>query len=62
MDVACCRVSSGGSRGVSGSKPPLRFQKPLEDLMEDALKLKFLEGRATPFFRSRGTSLPGHRG
>ena len=28
----------------------MRFQKPLEDLMEDALKLKLLEGSATPFF------------
>ena len=26
------------------------YRKPLEDLMEDALKLKFLEGSATPLF------------
>ena len=31
-------------------KPPLRFQKPPEDLMEDALKLKLLEGSAMPLF------------
>jgi len=33
--------------GASGSKPPLRSP---EDLMEDVLKLKFLEGSATPLF------------
>jgi len=30
--------------------------------MENALKLKFLEGSATPLFHSLGTSLPGHTG
>ena len=33
-------------------KPPLRFQKPFEYLMEDALKLTFLEGSVTPLFHS----------
>ena len=50
-DLPYCYIS-GGSRGVSGvsTETPLRFQKLLEDLMEDALKLKFLERSAThPF-------------
>ena len=57
MDIGFCPVDcSGGSRGVPGvlTKPPLRFQKPLEDLMEDALKVKFLDGSTTPPFCSRG--------
>jgi len=50
---------SGGSRGVSGVSTQTPFEilgKPPDDLMEDALKLKFLEGSATPLFRSQGTS------
>ena len=56
-------LSSGGFREVSGilTETPFEISEPLEDLMEDALKLKFLEGSAMPLFRSGGTSLPGHR-
>jgi len=39
-------------------KTPLRS----EDLIEDALKLKFLEVSTTPLFRISGTSLPDQRG
>ena len=40
---------SGGSKGISGVST-VRFHKPLEDLMEDALKLKFLKVSAMPPF------------
>ena len=40
-----CTISSGGSRWISG-------WNPLEILVEDALILKYLEGSATPPFRS----------
>jgi len=43
------RVISGRSWFLGfQQKPPLRFQEPSEILVEDALKLKYLEGSATP--------------
>ena len=51
LELNCFKTdvtTSGGSRGVSGRNPLWDFKKFPEDLMEDALKLKFLEGSATP--------------
>ena len=46
------------ARKVADLEGFLARKRP-KDSTEDVLKLKFLEGSATPLFRSRGTSLPG---